>query len=418
MQRGQKLGYDVNKEVLDRASKRLETALAESKPANEGYLPWYTAWQAFAVKTLVEGGHDEDSHVNRLIGYVDRMPIFGIAYLADALLAKNDRGPRYEELHRRLTNAISPEAGEAHVEELRDDFLAWLWSSNARSTAITLGTLVRGGGDDSLVKPMVRWLMRARRRGRWGNTQESSWAMESLVDYYRKYESETPDFTAVVTLGTSTIAKDPFRGRSTEAKTHDVPMSQLVAAPSPATVLFDKQGTGVLFYLMRLRYASPSLMNEPRSQGITVERRYALDGSKTPATSFKAGDLIKVTLTIRNPKERRFVAVTDPIPAGTEPVESWFATTASTLAQAQRRAEGEASAGWMWWQRGGFDHVERHDDRVDLFATRLGEGTHEFSYLVRATTAGSFHAAPLRAEEMYTPEVFGRTGSELVEVKP
>jgi uncharacterized protein YfaS (alpha-2-macroglobulin family) len=72
----------------------------------------------------------------------------------------------------------------------------------------------------------------------------------------------------------------------------------------------------------------------------------------------------------------------------------------------------------MWWQRGGFDHVERHDDRVNLFATRLGEGAHEFSYLVRATTAGTFTAAPLRAEEMYSPEVFGRTGSESIEVKP
>jgi uncharacterized protein YfaS (alpha-2-macroglobulin family) len=72
----------------------------------------------------------------------------------------------------------------------------------------------------------------------------------------------------------------------------------------------------------------------------------------------------------------------------------------------------------MWWERGGFDHIERHDDRVDLFATRLSEGTHEFSYLVRATTAGKFTAAPLRAEEMYTPEVFGRTASNVVEVKP
>ena len=66
---------------------------------------------------------------------------------------------------------------------------------------------------------------------------------------------------------------------------------------------------------------------------------------------------------------------------------------------------------------GGFDHVERHDDRVDLFATRLGEGNHEFTYLVRATTAGTFTAAPLRVEEMYVPEIFGRTGSTVVEVK-
>jgi len=170
---------------------------------------------------------------------------------------------------------------------------------------------------------------------------------------------------------------------------------------------------------MRLRYSAASLMNEPRDQGFRVERRYAIQGAKAESKSFKAGDLIKVTLTIRNTKERRFVAVTDPIPAGTEPVESWFATTATELVEAQRDAETASSGGeWMWWRRGGFDHVERHDDRVNLFATRLSEGPHEYSYLVRATTAGTFTAAPMSAEEMYTPEVFGRTASDVVEVKP
>lgn len=48
---------------------------------------------------------------------------------------------------------------------------------------------------------------------------------------------------------------------------------------------------------------------------------------------------------------------------------------------------------------------------------RLSEGVHTFSYIVRATTAGTFRTAPARAEEMYTPEVFGRTGTAVVEVK-
>ena len=61
--------------------------------------------------------------------------------------------------------------------------------------------------------------------------------------------------------------------------------------------------------------------------------------------------------------------------------------------------------------------MERHDDRVQLFATRLGEGTHEFSYIVRATTAGTFRTAPARAEEMYTPEIFGRTATTTIEVR-
>jgi len=106
------------------------------------------------------------------------------------------------------------------------------------------------------------------------------------------------------------------------------------------------------------------------------------------------------------------------VPAGFEPVESWFATTASDLARAtDQQDEGERPRWDDIWRRGTFDHVERHDDRVLLFATRLSEGHHEFSYIVRATTAGAFQAAPARAEEMYEPDVSGRTATLAIEVR-
>jgi alpha-2-macroglobulin len=154
---------------------------------------------------------------------------------------------------------------------------------------------------------------------------------------------------------------------------------------------------------------------QPLDAGFSIECTYRVEGETTLATSFNAGDLIEVTLRIRNTKERRFVAVSDPIPAGTEPVETGFATTAEAVSSEQRSNEGSSS--WDWWERGGFDHFERHDDRVDMFATRLGEGEHVQTYLLRATTAGTFITAPAHAEEMYEPEVFGRTATAVVEVK-
>jgi uncharacterized protein YfaS (alpha-2-macroglobulin family) len=154
--------------------------------------------------------------------------------------------------------------------------------------------------------------------------------------------------------------------------------------------------------------------------GFRVDRRYELlegaDGA-TP-TSFKAGDLVRVTLTFQLPKERRFVAVTDPLPAGFEAVESWFETTKSELAQQTVQYGERSQTGWRsHWGVGYFDHVERHDDRLQLFATNLSEGVHTFSYVVRATTSGEFRTAPTRVEEMYSPEIFGRTASTQIEVR-
>ena len=181
---------------------------------------------------------------------------------------------------------------------------------------------------------------------------------------------------------------------------------------------FRREGSGTLFYNARLKYAVDSPELKAMDQGFRIERRYtAPDDKQSPAkTSFKAGDLVRVTLTMTVPKDRRWVAVTDPLPAGFEAIESRFATTGSALANEQRGQEAAAMSFWDYWEKGGFDHVERHDDRVQLFAGRLSEGTHTYSYIARATTAGTFRVAPARAEEMYEPEVFGRTANVIVEV--
>ncbi|HET8644105.1 MAG TPA: alpha-2-macroglobulin, partial [Vicinamibacteria bacterium] len=293
-------------------------------------------------------------------------------------------------------------------------------------------SFVRHGGPEELIPRMVRWLMQVRKKGRWGNTQENATAMEALVDYYRTWEKEVPDFTAVVSLGADTLATEPFQGRTTDTRVKDVTMPDLLKrgpAGQRLDLVFARQGTGTLHYAARMTYASAEPVKEAMDQGFGVERTYALlEGGPGAATSFKAGDLVKVTLRLTLPKERRYVAVNDPLPGGFEPVETWFNTTAAELvarsdeqSHAEQGEEDEEEDGMEWlerWLKGGFDHVERHDDRVQLFATRLAEGVHTFSYVVRATTAGTFHAGPTRAEEMYEPEVFGRTASAMVEIRP
>ena len=439
LQRGKALGYDVPSSVLDGAYGYLERELGQKAPENAAWMPMYLASQAFAAKVLADGGRNVDSSLNRLLdaGSLPHMPVFGLAYLWDALAASADRGGRpgvAADLRRRIENAILPENATAHVEEVADPALYWIWSTNVRSTAVVLSTFARHASDSPNIPKMVRWLLDARKNGRWGNTQENATSMGALVDYYKKLEAQVPSFKATARLAGKTVAAEKFEGRSAEARGKDTPMRELIEAakarPSEARSLpleLEKSGTGTLFWSARLTYATAEPLPSPLDAGFKVERSYAVttEGAAAsttlvPGTRFEAGALVRVTLTLRLPKERRYVAVTDPLPAGFEALESWFATTASDLARdagngGRRGRSGGAS--WLdWWEHGGFDRVERHDDRVLLFATRLSEGEHTYSYLARATTAGTFQTAPARAEEMYTPEVFGRTASAVVEV--
>ena len=69
-----------------------------------------------------------------------------------------------------------------------------------------------------------------------------------------------------------------------------------------------------------------------------------------------------------------------------------------------------------WW--GSFTHTEMQDDRVLLFADYLEPGEHTYSYVARATTAGTFEHPPAEAEMMYRPETRGHTATGTVVVEP
>jgi uncharacterized protein YfaS (alpha-2-macroglobulin family) len=246
-------------------------------------------------------------------------------------------------------------------------------------------------------------------------------ALAALVSYYRRFENEVPNLTATVSIGSRTIGTAAFQGRSTEAQHVRVAMPDLlrrVPAGAERELAIARAGTGPVFYATRLQYA-PSTPLPATDQGFRIERRYERfveNGESPAATAFAAGDLIRVTLTIDVPQERRYVAVSDPLPAGLEAVDGFFQTTATEIARSASVVTGSDNAAW-WFERSGFDHVEKHDDRVTLFATRLVTGRHQFSYLVRATSAGTFTAAGATAEQMYAPEVKGRTDAARLEVK-
>ncbi len=416
-----RFGIGSDAAVITRGLDFLDAQLRAPAPNQVQWLPAWSASAAFGTRVLAEHGRNQDSNVTRLLGTIDRLPVFGLSSLADAMAAGGARGPRYDDVLRRLTNALRVEGNRAHVEEIDSDALAWLWNSNTRSTALVLQGFVERGDDPVLVAALVRWLLQARENGRWRNTQENATALEALVAYYRRFEADVPDMTARASLDGRSIGTARFRGRSSAAQEVALAMPDLlrrVAAGTDAELAIERSGTGRLYYAARLRYV-PDVAPSPTEQGMRVERRYeryVAEGASPAATAFLAGDLIRVTLAVTTPAERRYVAVTDALPAGVEAVDGWFRSTAADLAQDASSQPSDDSFEEQW-RRGGFDRVEKFDDRVVLFATRLNEGRHEFSYVVRATTAGTFTAAGTWVEEMYAPEVHGRAPAARIDIR-
>jgi uncharacterized protein YfaS (alpha-2-macroglobulin family) len=202
--------------------------------------------------------------------------------------------------------------------------------------------------------------------------------------------------------------------------------------------VFGKQGSGTLFYEARLRYVRATLPARPLDEGFVVQKALrstrpddlpkvlATIPERSVGNRFKAGDLVVADLLVVAPSPRDYVVVDDPLPAGFEAVDTGLATTASWLdvdasprpsydcdgceserdARAHGRAFGEA-----WYRQ------EKRDDRVLFFVDHMAAGIYHYRYLARATTFGTFVVPPTKAEEMYTPETFGRTATETVIVE-
>jgi uncharacterized protein YfaS (alpha-2-macroglobulin family) len=115
-----------------------------------------------------------------------------------------------------------------------------------------------------------------------------------------------------------------------------------------------------------------------------------------------------------NENRRYHVALVDPLPAGLEPMNPALAVT-GPIPQDPNTQKQQAK--YWWWYSTWYEHQNLRDERVEAFTTLLWEGVWSYDYVARATTPGNFVVPPAKAEEMYFPETFGRSGSDRVIVE-
>ena len=326
------------------------------------------------------------------------------------------------EMRRFLNNRVTETAGAATVASGYSDGDYLLLHSSRRADAVLLEALVVDQPDSDLITKLVRGLLGHRTAGRWGNTQENVWVLLAMDRYFSRFESQTPDFVARIWLGEQYAAGQAFQGRSAENVNLDLPMQFIQESATNAdgdlSLILQKEGQGRLYYRLGLRYAPTDLALDPADHGFTVERIYeAVDDpgdvrrDEDGVWHIRAGARVRVKLTMAAPSRRVHVALVDPLPAGLEILNPELAVTAELPLDPSR---SQSKRRWLgsWYQ-----HQNLRDERAEAFTSYLWAGVYEYSYMARATTPGAFVAPPAKAEEMYAPETFGRTGTDWVVIE-
>jgi alpha-2-macroglobulin len=429
--RAQSKGFIVPEEMMEKSRDYLRQI--ESKIPDDYSVESRNAIRAYAlyVRALMK---DRDAgSVRKLIaeaGGVEKLSMEALGWLLSVLSGDAASSAQVEAIRRHLHNRATETAGAAHFADSYGDGAYTILHSDRRADGVLLDALIGDQPQSDLIPKLVRGLLGGRKRGHWLNTQENVFILLALDRYFNTYEKQTPDFTARVWLGQIYAGDQAFKGRSVDRQQLNLPMSALMerAAAVPTNLTISKEGAGRLYFRIGAQYAPTNLRLSAADYGFRVERKYeAIDNpsdvrrDEGGAWHIKAGARVRVRLTMSNPARRYHVALVDPLPAGLEALNPELAVTEklpdeSTEAAIYRGGRGIYDFYW-YWRGTWYEHQNLRDERAEAFASLLWEGEHVYSYFVRATTPGLFIVPPAKAEEMYSPETFGRGQSDRVRVE-
>ncbi|MGB7203291.1 MAG: alpha-2-macroglobulin family protein [Pyrinomonadaceae bacterium] len=404
---------------------------------------------AKAKKLLAEmrGGNPSSSEGALTDKSFEKAPFEALGWILSVLANDANSQTEVAAILHFLNNRTTETAATANFVTNYGDGAWLIMYSNRRADGVLLEALIKvrstgfsrpdatgeppKGGTPSadLIPKLVRGLLAHRTKGHWGSTQENVFILLALDKYFNAFEKVTPDFVARVWLGNTYAGEQIFKGRSVDSNQLNIPMSFLVDQGGTSNLILDKQGAGRLYYRIGMKYAPKNLKLQPADYGFTVLRKYEAvddkddvkqnaDGSWT----IKSGARVRVRLTMVAQARRYHVALVDQLPAGLEILNPGLATTEAIAADSGNTSVMEVGSrsygrNYYWWRQYWFEHQNFRDERAEAFASLLWEGVYNYTYVTRATTPGQFVVPPAKAEEMYAPETFGRTGTDFVKVE-
>ncbi|MCP4601821.1 MAG: hypothetical protein GY847_15120 [Proteobacteria bacterium] len=412
-------GYEVPPGMWDRVEGYLRNI-------EKRLLHWYSqeskwAIQAYALNVRHQMGVTDVKKALDLLetAGVEKLPIEASGWLLPILHAGDEKREVDSILHH-LNNRVAESAAGAHFVTSYSDGAHVLLHSNRRADGIILKSLIEVMPKSDLIPKLVRGLLGHRKKGKWSNTQENAFVLVALDNYFSVYEKTTPNFIARAWLGDRIAYEHAFKGRKTERAHVSIPMSYLKEKRAEQMLTMHKKGPGRLYYRIGLRYAPENLQLKPADHGFSVERIYeAVDNpddvqrDDNGTWRIRAGARVRIKLTMVTPMRRYHVALIDPLPAGLETINPALAV--SETVPVNPSSDNSRGRYW-WWIRPWYEHQNMRDERIEAFTSLLWDGVHTYSYVARATTPGEFTSPPARAEEMYHPETFGRSGTEKVVV--
>lgn len=342
--------------------------------------------------------------------------------IADALWDHHEEMSAFAKASLTLALASDPKQ-EDRVVELLDDLgelfdesgalesetdVHWRYYGSTKRTESQIARAFTSARTDDVLLPKVLGRLAGTPDGY--TTQATAFSLLALAEHLRG----TPSEGAVVTarLDGDAIARSrelPGGGRELR-----VPLSSLVGKSRRLELTSD--GGRAIGFALSADYRLPlegkgsgeermfgSVAKASAEGGAHLYRIVTTpEGDPVDPKQVSAGDLLRVALLARfdasGGYRRAYLAITDPLPAGWEPVQTDLASVTSDPGIGEQHPLSDR----LRWGSP-VSHLEMHDDRVQIYVDEVHGHEVAATYLVRATTPGRFAHPPAMAELMYEP---------------
>ena len=379
---------------------------SEFKKASDNTL-WYP--RAYAAYVLARLGRPVSvAALTDIITHPDG-GISEYAFAGLASLASGNR-PLTERAIQRIKNCmtLTPRGASFQIDPATRYW--YFYNSTAERYALALHLLTEWDATDTYISHLVYELLQMQKSGRgyWQSTATTSRVLIALDAYIRQYRLTETDFSAQASLNGAVLAHGIFAGANASPvhTSHAFTAEELADIPRDTIVplVLSKNGTGTLFYTASLAYALPAEEQTARDEGISIYNEIvdARTGEKITGGTLKSGTIYRHKIYVSTPKERTFVALRVPVPAGAAILNAAFSTTATIPASPEETAI-------LPYRRWSPAHQDIYNAELQCFWDYLPHGMHTIEFLFRAQRTGTYAAPSTYAECMYEPEIFGRT---------
>ena len=323
-----------------------------------------------------------------------------------------------------IKNGVFVTAQTAHFESPRDLPPSWRFMySPVITTAQGLKLFLEMEPESPYIAKFARYILNARKNGRWRYTYENANAIDGLVEVSLKREAQPPDYTSKVIIAGNEVLKHMFKGYQYKPPEKFIPISNLPQGTSDIEIA--KDGRGYLYYSLSYSYRlkGPQVS---RKEGFSIKRSVSNSETDKQIVTYadeppeqievKAGDVLNVELEFSVLQTGYHLVIDDPIPAGLEAIDASLKTTSSRYETPSQSRISRGRDDAYGYYGNPINHTELRDDRVALFADAVRPGIYKFRYLLRATTSGVFFWPGAKVSLMYEPEQFGTCAEGFISV--